>query len=320
MFARSAFAALVLFLSATAAFAQPPYPTKPIRLIVPFPPGGSADIVARALAQRFFENTKHTLVIDNRPGADTIIGMETVKNAPPDGYTVGYAIGSALTMNPALYSKLPYDPERDFTPVMVIANVPLALAVHPSVPAGSVQELVALIKSKPNEVFYGHGAMPAKVAGDAFAMEFGGKITGVPFKGSAPANLALVAGEVTMEIDPIFTLQPYMQAGKIRVLAMTGSRRATAFPNIPTIAESGLPGFAVETWHAILLPANTPRPIVQWLHGELAKAARDPGVVAKVAPAGVEMVAGTPDELQARARTEREHWTRKIRALGIRVD
>ena len=320
MIARNAFAVLAYFLSMAAAFAQPGYPAKPIRVIVPFPPGGSADLVARAVGQRFLENTKQPLVVENRPGADTIIGMEIVKSAPPDGYTVGYAIGSALTMNPALYSKLPYDPARDFTPVMVIANVPLGLVVHQSVPARTAQELAALIKAKPNELFYGQGNILSKVGTEAFAMAAGGKMTEVGYKGSAQTTQALLAGEVKVTIDPIVSVMPYVPSGKVRVVAMTGARRSPAFPDIPTVAESGVPGYAFENWHAILLPANAPREIVQRLHAELAKAARHPDVIAKVAPLGVEIVASTPEELQARATTEREHWSKQIRSLGIKAE
>jgi tripartite-type tricarboxylate transporter receptor subunit TctC len=236
-----------------AAFAQSANPGKPVRLIVPFPPGGSADLVARVVAQRYFEITKQPMLVENRPGADTIIGMELVKSAPPDGLTVGYAIGSALTMNPALYGKLPYEPARDFTPVMVIANVPLALAVHPSVPARTAQEFAALIKAKPGEFFYGQGNILSKVGIEAFALAAGGKLTEVPYQGSAQSTQALIAGEVKSSIDPLVSLLPYVQAGKARVLAMTGSHRADAFPDIPTVAESGISGYAFDNWHAIVL-------------------------------------------------------------------
>lgn len=317
MIDRRAIATFILFLS-TAALAQPS--GKPIRMIVPFPPGGSADLVARAVAQRYFEITRQAMAIENKPGADTIIGMEAVKNAAPDGLTLGYAIGSALTMNPSLYSKLPYDPAKDFTPVMTIANVPLAVAVHPSVPVHNIKELASLIKAKPSEIFYGQGNIISKVGTEALALAAGGKMTEVPYKGSAQSTQALIAGEVKLTLDPIVSLHPYMQAGKVRVLAMTGSKRSPAFPDIPTVAESGLPGYAFDNWHAIVLPPNTPRDIVQRLHADLTRAALHPEVVARVAPAGVEMVASSPEELQARAAKEREHWSRQIRVLGIKLD
>lgn len=305
---------------ASSAFAQSAYPNKPIRLVVPFPAGGSADLVARTVAQRFFENTKQTMVVDNRPGADTIIGMEVVRAAAPDGYTVGYAIGSALTMNPALYTKLPYDPAKDFTPVMVIANVPLSLNVNASVPVKTAKELANLIKTKPKDLFYGQGNIISKVATEAFSSAAGGAMTEVPYRGSAATVQALLANEVKVTIDPIVSVAPHISSGKIRVLAMTGSSRSAAFPDIPTVAESGLAGYAFDNWHAIVLPANTPKDIVHKLHVELAKAARHPDVIAKVAPAGVEMVASTPEELDIKAAREREHWSREIRKLGIKLD
>jgi tripartite-type tricarboxylate transporter receptor subunit TctC len=312
--------ALPLAIAPAMALAQQAYPAKPIRVIVPFPAGGSADLVARTVGQKFNENTKQPFIVENRAGADTIIAMDAVKSAPADGYTVGYAIGSALTMNPTLYSKLPYDPVKDYVPVMVIANVPLALVVHPSVPVKNAQELAALIKAKPNELFYGQANIVAKVATEAFSTAAGGKMTEVAYKGSTPSIQALLAGEVKVTIEPVASVLPHVQAGKMRALAVTDSRRSTAFPDLPTIAEAGISGYAFNNWHAILLPAGAPRDVVTKLHAELAKAARHPDVAAKVQPLGVEIVAGTPEELQNRVAAEREHWSKQIKAMGIRLD
>jgi len=314
-----ALAALFLGLAGTAA-AQSTYPSKPIRVIVPFPAGGSADLVARTMGQKFLENTRQPFIVENRAGADTIIGMEALKAAPPDGYTVGYAIGSALTMNPALYSRLPYDPAKDFTPVMLVANVPLALAVHPSLPVSTAQDLATLIRQKPGEVFYGQANVVSKVATEAFARAAGGKMTEVAYKGSAPSIQAIIAGEVKVTVEPVIGLLPHVQAGRLRALAVTGAKRSPAFPDLPTVAETGVPGYAFDTWHAFLLPANAPREIVQKLHAELVKAARHPDVVSKITPLGLEIVAGTPEELATRAAVEREHWTKEIRELGIKVE
>ncbi|MFN0304412.1 MAG: Bug family tripartite tricarboxylate transporter substrate binding protein [Burkholderiales bacterium] len=300
--------------------AQQDYPAKPIRVIVPFPAGGSADLVARTVGQKFNDNTKQPFIVENRAGADTIIAMDMVKNAPADGYTVGYAIGSALTMNPTLYTKLPYDPVKDYVPVMVIANVPLALVVHPSIPANNVQELAALIKAKPGEIFYGQANIVAKIATEAFSMAAGGKMTEIAYKGSTPNVQALLVGEVKVSIEPVATVLPHVQAGKLRALAVTDSRRSAAFPDLPTIAEAGISGYAFNNWHAIIVPAGTPKDIVTRLHAEITKAARHPDVAAKVQPLGVEIVAGTPDELQKRVATEREHWAKQIKAMGIRLD
>jgi tripartite-type tricarboxylate transporter receptor subunit TctC len=317
---RLAALALALAFAGTSAVAQQPYPAKPIKIIVPFPPGGAADLVARVVGQKLSENTKQPVIVENRPGADTIIAMELVAKSPPDGYTVGYAIGSALTMNPTLYSKLPYDPVKDFIPVSVIANVPLALVVHPSVDAKSAKELADFIRGNPGKLFYGQANIVAKVATEAFSAAAGGKMVEVPYKGSTPNVQDLVLGRVQVSIEPVATVLPHVQAGKLRALAVTDSRRSKAFPDLPTVAETGVPGYAFNNWHAILLPAGTPKEIVAKLNEEIVKAARHPDVAAKVAPLGVEIVASTPEELQKRASTEREHWAKQIKSLGIKAD
>ena len=317
---RLAAIATTFALASASAFAQQTYPAKPIKIIVPFPPGGSADLVARVVGQKLSENIKQPVIVENRPGADTIIAMELVAKAPPDGYTVGYANGSALTMNPTLYSKLPYDPVKDFVPVSVIANVPLALVVHPSVDAKTAKELADYIRANPGKLFYGQANIVAKVATEAFSAAAGGKMVEVPYKGSTPNVQDLVLGRVQVSIEPVATVLPHVQAGKLRALAVTDSRRSKAFPDLPTVAETGVPGYAFNNWHAILLPAGTPKEIAAKLNEEIVKAARHPDVAAKVAPLGVEMVGSTPEELQKRASTEREHWAKQIKALNIKVD
>jgi tripartite-type tricarboxylate transporter receptor subunit TctC len=315
---RLAAAAATLAL-ATAAAAQQ-YPTKPIRVIVPFPPGGSADLVARTVGQKFSENTKQPWIVENRPGADTIIAMQAVKSAPADGYTVGYAIGSALTMNPTLYSNLPYDPSKDFTPVTLIVNNPLALVVHPSVPAKTAKELADYIKANPGKLFYGQANIVAKVATEAFSAAAGGKMVEVPYKGSTPNVQDLLLGRVQVSIEPVATVLPYVKEGKLRALAVTDSQRSKAFPDLPTVAEGGVPGYSFNNWHAIVLPAGTPKEVVSTLQAEISKAAKNPEVTAKLAGVGVEVIAGTPEELQKRAAAEREQWAKQIKALGIKVE
>ena len=317
-FGRAAIAA-AFAIATTAAFAQQ-YPAKPVRVIVPFPPGGSADLVARTVGQKFSENTKQPWIVENRPGADTIIAMQAVKSAPADGYTVGYAIGSALTMNPTLYSNLPYDPNKDFAPVTLIVNNPLALVVHPSVPAKTAKELADYIKANPGKLFYGQANIVAKVATEAFSAAAGGKMVEVPYKGSTPNVQDLLLGRVQVSIEPVATVLPYVKEGKLRALAVTDSQRSKAFPDLPTVAEGGVPGYSFNNWHAILVPAGTPKEVVGALQAEIAKAARDPGVTAKLAGVGVEVIAGTPEELQKRAAAEREQWAKQFKALGIKVE
>lgn len=312
--------ALVLCATPSLAVAQQAYPSKPIRLIVPFPPGGSADIVARLVSQKMSESTKQSVVVENRPGADTIIAMDYVAKSPADGYTVGYAIGSSMTMNPALYAKLPYDAAKDFAPVSVIANVPLALVVHPSVPAKSAKELADFIRANPNKLFYGQANVIAKVATEAFSLAAGGKMVEVPYKGSAPNVQDLVIGTVQVSVEPVATVLPYTQAGKLRALAITDSRRSPVFPDLPTVAETGVKGYAFDNWHAIVVPAATPKEIIAKLHEEIVKAARHPDVTARLATLGVEIVASTPEELQKRVASERDYWSKQIKTLGIKIE
>jgi len=313
-------AALALALASAPALAQQAYPAKPIKLIVPFPPGGSADLVARVVSQKMAENTKQPVVVENRPGADTIIAMQAVALAPADGYTVGYAIGSALTMNPTLYSNLPYDPAKDFAPVTLIVNNPLALVVHPSVPAKTAKELAEYIKANPGKLFYGQANIVAKVATEAFAAAAGGKMVEVPYKGSTQNVQDLILGRVQVAIEPVATILPYVKEGKLRALAVTDGHRSKAFPDLPTVAETGVKGYAFSNWHAILLPAATPKEVVAKLQEEIVKAAKNPEVAAKVAPLGVEIVASSSADLQKRVTAERDHWSKEIKALGIKVD
>jgi tripartite-type tricarboxylate transporter receptor subunit TctC len=312
---RKPIAACVLLLSVGAAIAQAPYPNKPIRLVVPFPAGGTADVIARTIAQQFTENTKQPMVVDNKPGADTIIGMQAVKAAPPDGYTVGYVIGSSLTMNPLLYTKLPYT-VSDFVPVMVVAEVATALAVHPSVPAENARDLAALIKAKPVQLFYGHANVLSQLALETFAYAAGGKMTAVAYKGSGPSTQGLLAGEVQVLLAPADSVAPHAKAGTLRLIGLTGTRRSAAFPGVPTVAES-VPGYSFENWHAIVLPAGTSAEIVTKLNAELVKAAQAPRVASKLAQGGSDVVAGTPAELKKRIETETAYWSKKIPALGF---
>lgn len=317
---------MIGFAIALLAVALPPaaiaqaYPAKSIRMIVPFPPGGSADTVARLVTAKMSESMKQSVVVDNRPGADTIIAMEQVAKAAPDGYTIGYAIGSSMTMNPTLYAKLPYDAAKDFVPVTHIANVPLALVVHPSVPAKTAKELAEYARANPNKLFYSQANIIAKVATEAYLLASGGKMVEVAYKGSAPSVQDLITGTVQVSVEPVATVLPYTQAGKLRALAITGSKRSPVFPDLPTIAETGVPGFAFDNWHAIVVPAGTPKDIVAKLHEEIVKAAKNPDVTSRLAAIGVEIVASTPEELAKRIATERDYWSKQIKTLGIKVE
>jgi tripartite-type tricarboxylate transporter receptor subunit TctC len=223
-------------------------------------------------------------------------------------------------MNPTLYSKLPYDPNKDFAPVTLMVNNPLALVVHPSVPAKTAKELADYIKANPGKLFYGQANIVAKVATEAFAAAAGGKMVEVPYKGSTQNVQDLLLGRVQVSIEPVATILPYVKEGKLRALAVTDSQRSKAFPDLPTVAEGGVPGYSFNNWHAILVPAATPKEVVSTLQTEINKAARNPEVMAKLAPLGLEIITGTPEELQKRAAAERDHWSKQIKALGIKVE
>ncbi len=311
--------AVLATLAASAALAQT-WPNRPVRVIVPFPPGGSADLVARSVSQKFTENTGQPMVVDNRPGVDTILGMEMTAKAAPDGYTVGYSIGSALTINPFLYSKLPYDPARDYAPVMIIASVPLSLVVHPSVPANTPQELAAYIRANDGKLFYGSGNIISQIAMETVQRAVGARMTAVPYKGSAPNIQDMLRGEMKLTIEPLAGIIPHARSGKLRIIAVTESRRASAVPDVPTLAESGFPGFEFANWHGIIVPAATPRDVIGRLHEELVKAARHPDVIARVAPLAADIVASRPEEMQARINAERERFGKVIPDMKIKLD
>ncbi len=317
---RHSIAALALIALAPLALAQG-FPNKPIKIIVPFPPGGSADLVARLVGQRMTDDIGQPVVVENKPGADTIIAMEFVAKSVADGYTIGYVIGSALTMNPTLYSKLPYDAAKDYVSLTHIANVPLAIAVHPSVTATNAKEFADFIRANPGKVFYANGNIISKVATESFQRAAGapGAMVEVAYRGSAPSLQDLLRGTVQMSVDPVIGVMPYVRDGKLKVIALTDSRRAQAFPDIPTVAESGIPGFAFNNWHGMVLPAGTPREIVTRLHAAIVKAARHPDVAPKVLQLGVEIVASTPEEMASRVNSERAHWAKALPEMNIKM-
>jgi len=299
---------------------SPAWPARTVRMIVPFPPGGSADLLGRAVAQKMTENLGQSVVVENRPGVDTIVGMEAIARAAPDGHTLGYVIGSALTMNPTLYSKLPYDAQKDFTPVSMLASVPLAIVVHPGLPVNNAQELGAYVKANPNKVFYGSGNIISKIAIEQFLRVSGGRMTEIAYKGSSPTIQDLLRGELQLSVEPIVGILSHVKAGKMRAIAVTNLQRSNAVPEIPTLAESGFPGFDVANWHGMVLPSATPRETVARVVAEVTRAARAPEVAARMAPLSIDLIVSRPEEMQARVNAERERYARDIRALGIKLD
>ncbi|HEY0337196.1 MAG TPA: tripartite tricarboxylate transporter substrate binding protein, partial [Burkholderiales bacterium] len=299
------------------------FPVRPIRFVVPYSAGGAGDIFARTIGQKLGEALGQQVLVDNRPGANGIIGMELVAKSAPDGYTIVMANSAPMVLNPSLYAKLPYDPIKDYAPITQGTLYSYILIVHPSVPARSLEELVALARSRAGQLQYGSsGAGGANhLAGEMFKRAAKIDITHVPFKGSAPALADVLAGHIPIMFDTIVTTMPQLKAGKVRALAVTGARRAPQVPDIPTISEKGYPGCEVTSWQSLLAPAGTPRAIVERLYQESVKALKLPDVIDRLATqGGNELVGNTPDEFAAVIKKEIASYARVIREAGIRLE
>jgi tripartite-type tricarboxylate transporter receptor subunit TctC len=297
------------------------YPTKPIRWIVPFPPGGAMDVIARTLGQKMSESLGQQLVVDNRPGAGGLIGSDLVAKAAPDGYTV-LIVSVGQAVNPSLYPKMPFDPIKDFEPVSLVAIVPNVLVVNPSVKANSVMDLIALAKAQPSKLTYASAGNGTSIhlAGELFAEMAKVDILHVPYKGSGPAVTDLIGGQVDLMFDSVTSAKPHIQAGKLRALGVTTAKRSSALPDVPTISESGLKGYEMSPWFAVFVPAKTPKPVVERLHSEITKAMKIPDVQTRFAAIGAEPLGSTPGELSAYLKAETERWTKIIRERGIKAD
>lgn len=315
-------ACIALALTTTGARAQAPYPDHPVRLIVPFPAGGPADALARLVGEKLAQSLGQPFVIENKAGAGGNIGMEQGARAAADGYTLILAPVGNLTVAPALYTKLPYDPAKDFAPITVLATVPNVLIVHPSVPAKSVAELVALAKAKPGSLNYaspGNGSI-GHLAGELFKRMAGIDIVHVPFNGVAPATNAVLAGTVQMFFAQSSSALPQWHAGKVVALGVATAKRIAAAPDLPTIAEQGFPDFEATSWYGLVAPAGTPAAIVDRLYGEIAKILREPDVREKIAGLGAEPVGDTPAEFAAFQRAEAVRWIRVAKEANIHAD
>jgi tripartite-type tricarboxylate transporter receptor subunit TctC len=299
-----------------------PYPAKSIRLIVPFPPGGSADILARAIGQKAGEGLGQSLVVENRPGAGTAIGAEALAKSAPDGYAVMIGTVSSHAINPALTPKLPFDPVKDFTPISLVAAIPFAMVVHPSVPAKTVQEFVELARARPGTLNYSSAGSGTSnhLAGELLRSMTGIDIVHIPYKGSAPALNDLIAGQVSMMFDLVLTAAPHVRSGAVRGLAVTGAQRSSALPGLPTVAESGIPGYEVSAWFGIFAPAGVPQPVVQRLNAEFVKALQQPDLRQRLASQGAEPLTSTPAEFSAYLRAEIEKWATVVKKAGMKPD
>ena len=313
-----AIACLGIAIAASHSSAQQAYPTKPIRMICPFPPGGTTDVVARLVAQKLTEAWKEQVIVDNRTGAGGIIGTELAAKAPADGYTV--LLGSITThaVNPALYKKLNFDPVKDFIPVSLVVSSPQLLAVHPSVAAKSVRDLISLAKAKPGQLNYasaGVGTSP-HLTFELFKSMAGIEATHVPYKGTGPAITELIGGQVQMMITGVVALMPHVKSGKLRGLAVTSAKRVAALPDLPTVAESGVPKFDVSSWFGVFLPSGTPKPIVTKMNQEIRKIVEIPDVRQKLISLGADPETNTPEEFSAYVKSEMAKWGKVVRDTG----
>jgi tripartite-type tricarboxylate transporter receptor subunit TctC len=301
---------------------SPSYPSKPIRFVVPYPAGGPLDTVARLLGQRVSESTRQPVIVDNKPGAGGNIGADAVAKAAPDGYTILMGAVATHAINPTLYAGIPYDPAKDFIPVTQIASTPNVLVVNPAVPAASVREFIAYAKANPGKLNFGSGSTGSAghLAGELFKTMAGIEMTHVPYKGAAPAMNDLIGGRIQLMFDNLASSLAQVRAGKVRALAVTTAKRSALAPELPTIAESGLPGFDINTWFGIFLPAGTPPAIVERLHAEFTEALAAPDIREKMLDLGAEPVGSTPADFAAYIRSESGKYARLIKASGARAD
>lgn len=298
------------------------YPTRAVRLVVPFAAGaGTNDIMARLVAQKLTDSLGHQIVVDNRPGASGIVGTEIVSKAQPDGYTV-LIMSVPFTANASLYKKLPYDAEKDFTPVTLVAYVPLILVVHPSVPVKSLNELVAFAKARPGQINFGSGGPGSTphLAGELLKSMAGIEMTHVPYKGGAPALADLTAGQIQLMLENIPGTLPLVKAGKLRVLAVSSKTRSLLAPDVPTLDEAGVKGYEIIGWNGIFVPAKTPRPIVDKLHSEIAKVLALTDVKERLAAMGAQGVGNTPEQFADFIKTETAKWAKVVKKAGIKLD
>jgi tripartite-type tricarboxylate transporter receptor subunit TctC len=297
------------------------YPTRPIRMVIPFPPGGGADIAGRIVGQKLTERLGVQVVIDNRPGASTLIATEITAKAPGDGYTLLMAAGSHA-INPALYGKLPYDAVRDFAPVTLVGSAPQLLIAPAALPANSVRELIALAAGKPGELRYASGGngSPSHLAMELFKSMAKVDMVHVPYKGGDPVLVALLSGEVHLYFGNIRATMPHVRSGKLKALAVSSPKRSPAAQEVPTIAETGLPGYSMMAWWGLLAPAATPRTIVERLHHEVARQLGEPALRDRLAAVGIDTVGSSPDAFGAYIRQEIATWTKVVKTAGIRID
>lgn len=306
---------------AAAQAAPEPYPARPIRLILPFPPGGPTDILGRIIAERMTTDLGQPVVIENRGGAGGNVGAEAAAKSAPDGYTI-VLVAPSLAISPSLYAKLNYDPVRDFAPVSLVGVVPNVMVVNPAVPAKTLGEFIALAKAKPGGMNFGSGGSGTSnhLAGELFNLDAGVKLVHVPYKGVNLAMNDVITGQVQLVVIGVPAALPFIQSGRLRALAVIVPQRLAVLPEVPTAAEAGLPNYEVTTWYGVLAPAGTPKPIVAKLNAEVARVMQAPDLQERFAAIGIQVRTSTPDEFAAFIRQEMAKWAAVVREAGLKAD
>jgi tripartite-type tricarboxylate transporter receptor subunit TctC len=314
----------LLAVAAAVVLASPPvaaqYPVKPIRVIVPFAPGGPSDLLARAVGHKLTESWGQQVIIDNRPGANGIVGCEFVAKSPPDGYTLVVGTPGTHGINASLFPKLPYDTVRDFAPITRLGLAPYLLVAHPSLPARSAKELIQLARARPGEIGWATGGSPTQLAAELFKRTAKIDVLIVPYKGQAPAVTAALSGETSLVFGGVAQTLPQIKAGRLRALGVAGARRSEVLPEVPTIAESGLPGFEASGWYGLLAPGATPRAVVERLNTEVVRILRLPDVANRLRGEAYEIPGETPDQFAAVIRAEVAKWEPIVKQAGIKPE
>jgi tripartite-type tricarboxylate transporter receptor subunit TctC len=315
-------AAILCSLSTPSFAASAAYPTKPVRMLVGFPAGGSTDVLSRQVAQALAPALKQQVIVDNRPGATGIMAADLTAKATPDGYTIMMATVATHAINPALFSKVPFDPLKDFTAVSLVAQYPLLLAVNPGLAAKSVNELIELAKTKPGSLRYsssGNGS-PGHLSAEMFRIASKTDMQHVPYKGGSPALTAVIAGECQINFGTLPGMMPHAKANRLRALAVTTKSRSPALPDVPTVAESGVAGYDVSSWAGIVVPAGTPKSVITALHKDITGVLKEPALNAKLSAEGAPPVGSTPDEFSRFMQGELVKWAAAVKQSGARVD
>jgi len=315
------FAFILLTAIATPAFAQQPYPSKPVRIVSPFPPGGGNDALCRAVAPKLSENLKQQVIVENRAGANGIVGTEVAARSAPDGYTI-LLIPSGHAVNASLYKKLPFDSIRDFTPITLAASSPLVLAVHPSLPVKNVKDVIALAKSRPGQLTYVSSGIGSSghLAGALFDTLTGTKMVHIPYKGMALAITDLMGGQVTMTFGTSLSVIPQVRSGRLRALATTGATRSPALPDLPTIAETGVPGYEASLWYGFVGPAKIPPEIVNRLNSAIIAVLQMTEIRERLASQGVDPIYNTPEEFAKLLVNDLDRWAKVVKRAGVQPE